>query len=96
MIAVVQRVLKSAVEANGRKVGEISGGLLVLLGVARGDSETDVSYLVDKIVNLRIFEDDAGKMNRSLMETGQEMLFECLKAIDARGHNHVENNEIGS
>lgn len=55
-------------------VGEIGAGLLVLLGVASGDGEADARSLAEKIVELRIFEDDAGKMNRSLAETGGQML----------------------
>lgn len=59
---------------GGRVVGEIGRGLLVLLGVGREDTEADADYLAEKIVHLRIFEDDAGKMNRSLLDIGGEML----------------------
>jgi D-tyrosyl-tRNA(Tyr) deacylase len=55
-------------------VGEIGQGLLVLLGVGRGDTEADAAYLAEKIVHLRIFEDAEGKMNRSLLDVGGEML----------------------
>jgi D-aminoacyl-tRNA deacylase len=74
MRAVVQRVTSSRVEINGESVGEIATGLLVLLGVARDDETEDADYLADKIVNLRIFGDDEGKMNRSLLENGGAML----------------------
>ena len=74
MRAVVQRVKESSVRINQKIVGEIGKGLMVLLGVARGDSLKDSEYLANKIVNLRIFEDQDGKMNRSLLEVGGEML----------------------
>ena len=74
MRAVVQRVTKARVEVEGQTVGDIDTGLLVLLGVSRDDSHEDAEYLVEKIVHLRIFIDDEGKMNRSLMETGGAVL----------------------
>lgn len=74
MIAVVQRVKNSSVEVNGRNVGSIGAGLLVLLGVAESDNESDIAYLAEKIVNLRIFPDDQGRMNRSLPDAGGQML----------------------
>ncbi len=74
MRAVVQRVRQSAVEIDDTIVGQIGNGLLVLLGVAKGDSVKDADYLVNKIINLRIFEDSNGKMNQSLLETGGELL----------------------
>jgi D-aminoacyl-tRNA deacylase len=74
MRAVVQRVKQSSVKAGNEIVGQIAKGLLVLLGVARDDTAKDVDYLVNKIINLRIFEDQDGKMNRSLLETGGELL----------------------
>lgn len=74
MRAVVQRVIEAAVEVEGRRVGEIGRGLLVLLGVARDDTNDDADYLAEKIANLRIFNDEQGKMNRSLVETAGEML----------------------
>ena len=61
-------------EVEGKIVGQIRGGLVVLLGVARGDTETDASYLVKKIPALRIFDDENGKMNRSLAEIGGGVL----------------------
>ena len=74
MRAVIQRVNEAAVEVSNEVVGEIGPGLLILLGVARDDSNADADYLADKTVNLRIFDDDEGKMNRSLLETGGAML----------------------
>ena len=74
MRAVVQRVQSSQVIVAGETVGQINHGLLVLLGVAQGDTESDLKYLVDKVVPLRIFNDDAGKMNRSLLDVGGQML----------------------
>lgn len=74
MRAVVQRVNSSKVEVENKTVGEIGAGLLVLLGVARDDAQTDADYLADKIINLRIFRDEADKMNRSLIDTGGAML----------------------
>jgi len=74
MRAVVQRVRKSSVSVGGETVGRIGKGLLVLLGVAKTDQRSAADYLVQKIANLRIFEDDHGKMNRSLLETGGQML----------------------
>ena len=74
MRAVVQRVKESSVTSDGETVGKIESGLLVLLGVAKEDNIKDAAYLAEKIINLRIFEDENGKMNRSLLETGGEML----------------------
>ncbi len=74
MRAVIQRVKQSSVSVNHQIIGEIGKGLLVLLGVAKEDSEKDADFLADKIVNLRIFEDENNKMNRSLIDTGGEML----------------------
>ena len=74
MRLVIQRVLESSVRIDGECVGQIGPGLMVLCGVEEGDSEADVRYCVEKTVNLRIFEDDAGKMNRSILEAGGEIL----------------------
>jgi D-tyrosyl-tRNA(Tyr) deacylase len=74
MIAVVQRVRSSEVAVAGRKIGSIGAGLLVLLGVSVSDREADADWLAAKIPNLRILEDDAGKMNRSVLDTGGAML----------------------
>lgn len=74
MRAVVQRVSRASVTVDGEITGKIGKGLLVLLGVSTNDDESDAVYLLDKIINLRIFEDAAGKMNLSLAETGGELL----------------------
>lgn len=74
MRAVVQRVHEASVRVDGAVVGQIGQGLLVLLGVGRGDTEADVDYVADKVVNLRIFPDDAGAMNRSALDVGAEIL----------------------
>jgi len=74
MRAVIQRVTSARVTVDGRKTGAIDSGLLVLIGVHRDDEQHDVSWLAEKIVNLRIFEDNKGKMNFSLLDTGGAML----------------------
>jgi D-tyrosyl-tRNA(Tyr) deacylase len=74
MRAVVQRVKKARVEVAGEVVAETGAGLLVLLGVAKGDAAQDAERLALKIMNLRIFEDDEGKMNRSALDVKAEML----------------------
>ncbi len=74
MRAVVQRVHESWVKVDGRVVGRIGKGLNVLLGVGKGDREEDVDKLVRKIANLRIFEDERGKFQLSLLDTGGEVL----------------------
>lgn len=73
MRAVVQRVKSSKVEVNGNLVSEIGFGLNVLLGISDDDNDEDIKFLKDKILNLRIFEED-GKMNKSLIDVGGEML----------------------
>ena len=74
MRALLQRVSRASVTVDERVVGKIGQGLLVLLGVGQDDSEVQVKTLVDKIVYLRIFGDDEGKMNRSLLDIGGEVL----------------------
>ncbi|MEM7315875.1 MAG: D-aminoacyl-tRNA deacylase [Planctomycetota bacterium] len=74
MRACVQRVTRGSVTVDGEVVGKIGKGLVVLLGVGPDDSETDINYLADKLTQLRIFEDDDGKMNRSLIDIQGEML----------------------
>jgi D-aminoacyl-tRNA deacylase len=74
MRAVVQRVSQASVSVEGAVVGRIGGGLLVLIGVARGDADADADYLADRVVNLRIFADAAGKMNLSLLDVRGELL----------------------
>ena len=74
MRALLQRVSHASVTVDGKVVDQIGQGLLVLLGVGQGDSEVQVKALADKIVYLRIFGDDEGKMNRSLLDIGGEVL----------------------
>jgi D-tyrosyl-tRNA(Tyr) deacylase len=74
MRAVLQRVTRASVRVGGETVGEIAGGLVVLLGVARDDGEADARYLVEKIPNLRIFDDTEGRMNVSVVESGGALL----------------------
>ena len=74
MRAVIQRVKQGSVTVGHQTVGKIGNGLLVLLGVAKQDIDKDAAYLADKIANLRIFEDENGKLNRSLLEIKGEML----------------------
>jgi D-aminoacyl-tRNA deacylase len=71
---VVQRVSRAQVTVDGRVTGAIERGLLVLLGAGAGDGAADLAYIVDKVVNLRIFPDDAGKMNRSVLDIGGGVL----------------------
>jgi len=74
MRAVIQRVTRASVEVEGRNVGVIGAGLLVLLGIAKGDGDADCRFMVEKLRGLRIFSDDAGKMNRSLGDVGGAIL----------------------
>lgn len=74
MRAVIQRVTRAEVRVEGHRTGVIGRGLLVLLGVERGDETGDADYLVDKILGLRIFPDSEGKMNRSVADTGGDVL----------------------
>ena len=74
MRAVVQRVDRASVTVDGSVTGSVKKGLLVLLGVAEGDTDKDLSYIVDKVTGLRIFEDENEKMNLSVQEVGGEIL----------------------
>lgn len=74
MRAVVQRVSRASVSVDNKIVGAIDAGLLVLLGVAHDDQDADADYLADKICGLRVFEDDGGKMNRSVADVGGSIL----------------------
>jgi len=75
MRAVIQRVISATIEVNGQIVGRIGRGLLVYLGVGKADIEQDAEFMAEKIANLRIFADDEGKMNRSVLDiTGQVLL----------------------
>lgn len=70
----MQRVVEGSVTVEGKVVGAIGQGMVILLGVGEGDTASDVEYLADKISHLRIFEDGDGKMNLSLLDTGGEAL----------------------
>ncbi|MFB0523989.1 MAG: D-aminoacyl-tRNA deacylase [Phycisphaerae bacterium] len=74
MRAVVQRVLQAEVKVSGQQVGKIDKGLLAYISVGKADTEKDAEFIAEKLVNLRIFEDEAGKMNRSLLDVGYNML----------------------
>ena len=74
MKAVIQRAKNASVSVDGETIGAIDHGLVVLLGVTHEDTMDDINYLVNKIVHLRIFEDEAGKMNLSLKDTGGSIL----------------------
>lgn len=74
MRAVIQRVSQAAVEVDGQTIGRIDSGLLVYLGVAKDDAAKDAEFMADKLVNLRIFADSAGKMNRSVIDIGGSVL----------------------
>ena len=74
MRAVVQRVLQGRVEVNGQQIGHIDKGLLVYLSVGKTDTARDARFMAEKLVNLRIFADEAGKMNRGLLDVGGSIL----------------------
>lgn len=74
MRAVIQRVSEARVEVEGTIVGQIGPGLLVYLGVGREDTEADAQFMAEKLANLRIFSDEAGKMNRSVIDIGGKVL----------------------
>jgi D-aminoacyl-tRNA deacylase len=74
MRAVIQRVREARVTVEGSVLGEIGPGLLALLGIAKADSPADAEFLAEKILNLRVFPDEAGKMNRSLLDIGGALL----------------------
>jgi len=83
MRAVIQRVKKAEVRVDGRTVGAVSEGMLVLLGVGKNDTPEDAQSLADKILNLRIFDDSAGRMNLSLLETRGQLL--CVSQFTLYG-----------
>jgi D-aminoacyl-tRNA deacylase len=74
MRAVLQRVTRASVRVGGETVGEIGRGLLVLVGVARDDTPEDARYAAEKTINLRVFDDEGGRMNRSVLEAGGALL----------------------
>ncbi len=74
MRTVIQRVLTSSVEVDSKVIGEINKGFNVLLGISKEDTLEDIKYIKDKILNLRVFEDEEGKLNKSIQEVGGEIL----------------------
>ncbi|WP_460176319.1 D-aminoacyl-tRNA deacylase [Thermodesulfovibrio hydrogeniphilus] len=89
MKVILQRVSRASVEVEGNCLSEIGIGILVFLGIEKGDSEKDADYLVNKIANLRIFEDEKGKMNLSIKDVGGEIMVvsEFTLAGDCRKGN---------
>jgi len=87
MRVVLQRVKRASVEVDGYIIGKIENGILVFLGIKQNDTTEDLNYIVDKIANIRIFEDQAGKMNLSLQEINGEILIISQFTLygDARG-----------
>ena len=87
MRAVIQRVKGSSVAIDGQVVGQCAQGLMVLIGVEEGDTDRDLAYIADKVPNLRIFEDEQGKMNLSLKDVGGAILAVSQFTLygDARG-----------
>src|SRR5438552_2913438 len=87
MRVVVQRISRAKVSVEGRVTGEIAAGLMILLGVGKQDSSAVAESMAEKVANLRIFEDDAGKMNRSLLDVGGAALVVSQFTLygDARG-----------
>ena len=87
MRAVVQRVSQANVTVDNEKVGEIGPGIMVLIGVADTDTDKDLKYIIDKVMNLRIFDDENGVMNRSVIDAGGSILAVSQFTLygDARG-----------
>ena len=87
MRAVIQRVERASVSVEGEIRGRIGAGFLVLIGVEEGDGDADFRYIAEKVPNLRVFEDEQGKMNRSLLDVGGEVLAVSQFTLlgDARG-----------
>jgi D-tyrosyl-tRNA(Tyr) deacylase len=103
MRLVVQRVTRAKVTVGGEAVGEIGRGFLVLAGVQQGDAEDDMRYGVEKLIGLRVFEDEAGKMNRSILDAGGSILLVSQFTLlgDARhgrrpSFSDAERSEIAS
>ncbi len=74
MRAVIQRVKECGVSVDGEVIARTGPGLLVLLGIARGDGKNEIAFVADKVLNLRVFPDDEGKMNLSVLDTGGELM----------------------
>lgn len=87
MRCVIQRVREASVSVDGEELGRVGPGYMILIGVHTGDTEADLRYMAEKVPNLRIFEDEAGKMNRSILDTGGAILAISQFTLygDARG-----------
>jgi len=96
MRALLQRVSRASVTVDGQIVGQIGHGLLILLGVGQGDGEAEIQQISDKIVHLRIFADDAGKMNRSLLDSGGQALVVSQFTLYADIHKGRRPSFIGA
>ncbi|MCS6304602.1 MAG: D-tyrosyl-tRNA(Tyr) deacylase [Nitrospira sp.] len=96
MRAILQRVTNASVEVEGKVVGRIQHGLMVLLGIAKGDNESDTAYVVEKIQNLRMFADDQGKMNRSVIDVGGAVLLVSQFTLLGRTDNGRRPNFDGA
>jgi D-tyrosyl-tRNA(Tyr) deacylase len=83
MLVVLQRVSRAEVRVDGRVVGRIGHGLLALVGIAKGDTRETGEVLAEKLVNLRVFDDEQGRMNRSLLEAGGDLL--CVSQFTLYG-----------
>ena len=87
MIALIQRVSEAAVHVNGKTVGEISGGILALVGVEKGDSEAQADRLLQRVLSYRIFPDDEGRMNLDVRQAGGGLL-RAPGSVRSRGRQH--------
>ena len=96
MKAVIQRVDRACVRVDGETVGECGRGFLILLGVAEGDTEAEADLLCRKTVGLRVFPDEAGKMNRSLSDIGGAALYEYFTAQVKKTVSHVDSGVFGA
>ncbi len=96
MRALLQRVSRASVVVDGKIVGNIERGFLILLGIGQGDSEAQVKQLTNKIVHLRVFEDEDGKMNRSLLDSGGQALVVSQFTLYANIHKGRRPSFIGA
>ena len=94
MRAVIQRVESASVSVEGEIRGQIGAGFLVLIGVEEGDGDADFRYIAEKVPNLRVFEDEQGKMNRSLLDVGGELLAMFQSSLQAKAFTSTMTYEI--